>query len=440
MIRSVLPGRREARRLLVGTLLQAIGIGMTLPFLYIYLTGVRHLDATVVGLVVGWMGVLGLLLAPPVGTLIDRFGARRVVLPLVVVDSIGVASYGFVHAPWQAFGAASLAAVGQAAVWPAFNTVLSSVTDAAERQHVFGLNFAILNLGIGAGGIVAGFIADTSHPGSFQVLYLVNAVAMLLPGVVLLTMPSVGRPLATGAAHAERQRAAGGYRTLLADRAFVRFTIFCLVLMSVGYAQIEVGFAAFSITVARVTPRIVAWGLAANTMTIVLAQLFVLRRMQGRSRSRALAHVGAILALSWVILGLGSLARGSGTLLPALGVIACASVFACGETLLSPIMPALTNALAPDELRGRYNAVGSMVWGVTGVVGPVSAAPLIGHGLAGVWLAFVVVGALVASLIALSLRHLLTPEQDGRTDPVPTDSTPPDSAQREPGVERVGVE
>src|SRR5689334_3282806 len=80
MIRNTLPSRPEARRLLVSKLLTCIGQGMTLPFLFVYFTRVRHLDATVVGLVVAWMGVLALVLAGPAGTLIDRFGARRVIL------------------------------------------------------------------------------------------------------------------------------------------------------------------------------------------------------------------------------------------------------------------------------------------------------------------------------------------------------------------------
>jgi hypothetical protein len=49
----------------------------------------------------------------------------------------------------------------------------------------------------------------------------------------------------------------------------------------------------------------------------------------------------------------------------AVAVIAFGALFALGETVLSPISPALVNALATDELRGRYNALASMVWGVS---------------------------------------------------------------------------
>ena len=88
-----------------------------------------------------------------------------------------------------------------------------------------------------------------------------------------------------------------------ASRAFRRYLLFGLLITVSGYAQIEVGFPAFSSLVSGVETRVVAWGLAANTLVIVLAQLFVLRWLEGRSRSRALALVGLIIATAWIILG-----------------------------------------------------------------------------------------------------------------------------------------
>lgn len=128
--------------------------------------------------------------------------------------------------------------------------------------------------------------------------------------------------------------------------------------------------------------------------------------------------------MAWSILAVTGLVDG-GFVLAAAGVVACMVVFSMGETLHSPVMPALTNALAKPELRGRYNAVGSMTWGISGVVGPLTAGPLIGAGLAVVWAALTVGGCLVATGLALGLRRHLTPEQDGRAvtqpilDPLP---------------------
>lgn len=162
-------------------------------------------------------------------------------------------------------------------------------------------------------------------------------------------------------------------------------------------------------------PRVIGWALAGNTLLIVAAQLFVLRWLDGRSRTRALAVVGVIFATSWLILAAAGYAgqRGAAAVAVA-GVVGCAVVFAAGETLLSPVMPALTNALATDELRGRYNALSSVVWGISGVIGPVAAGPLIGAGHPAVWVLFVVGGCLAASALALGLYGRLTPQQDGR--------------------------
>ncbi|MFC0503950.1 MFS transporter [Micromonospora costi] len=418
MLLRALPRRPEARRILVGTVLSAIGRGLTLPFLFIYLTDVRGLTDARAGLVIGWYGAVTLVLSPLGGTLIDRFGARRIVLPCLVVEAAGTGLLSVVHSTTSAFLVMTLVAIGSSAIWSGQNTILASLTDDGERQRVFGLNFALLNLGIGVGGLISGAVVDTSRPVTFQMIYLLDALSYLTPALILLTLPGVGGRIASGPDGA--QRSAGGYLTVLRDRPFRRLVIFGLVLTTCGYAQIEVGFTAYAVRVAEVSPRVVAWALAANTVMIVLAQLVVIRRLEGRSRTAALAAVGAVFATAWLVLGAAGLVGAGNALAAALGVVACSAIFGFGETMLSPVMPALTNALATDELRGRYNAMSSMIFGISGVVGPVTAGPLIGAADGKVWVAAVVGGCLVASLIALSLRRLLDPVQDGRRPTVPT--------------------
>ncbi|MGS2612979.1 MFS transporter [Micromonospora sp. LZ34] len=422
MLRRALPRRPEARRILVGTLLSAIGRGLTLPFLFIYLTDVRGLTDARAGLVIGWYGAVTLALSPIGGTLIDRFGARRVVLPCLVVEALGTGSLALVDSTASAFLVMTVIAIGSSAIWSGQNTILASLTDDGERQRVFGLNFALLNLGIGMGGLTSGAIVDTGRPVTFQLIYLLDAVTYLMPALILLTLPGVGHRLAGRTAG--DKPSTGGYLTVLRDRPFRRLVIFGLVLTTCGYAQIEVGFAAYAVRVVEVSPRVVAWALAGNTVMIVLAQLVMLRRLEGRSRTGALAVVGAVFAAAWLVLGAAGVVGTGNALLAALGVVACSAIFGFGETMLSPVMPALTNALATDELRGRYNAMSSMIFGISGVIGPVTAGPLIGAADGRIWVATVVGGCLVASLVALSLRRLLTPAQDGRLPAVPSAPEP----------------
>lgn len=414
MLRDALPRSREARRILIGTLFSTIGRGLTLPFLFVYLTEVRGLPAGVVGLLVGWMGVVGLALAPLGGTLVDRFGARHVVLPLLAVESIGVGSIAFVHSTVTAFIALTLSALGGAGLWSAQNVILAELTTEDERQKVFGLSFTLVNLGIGIGGMISGAVVSLDRPVTFQAVYIGDAISYLIPFLILMSMSRVGRRPASAAAPVRAAGMRGGYLQVLRDRAFLRFFVFSLVLTTCGYAQIEVGLPAFAIRVAEVSPRVIGWALAGNTLLIVAAQLVVLRWLQGRSRTQALAVTGLFFAVSWLVLAVAGIAGQRGLpALAALAVISCSIIFAMGETLLSPVMPALTNALATDELRGRYNAMGAMVWGLSSVVGPIAAGPLIGAGRSTLWLVLIIGGSLVASVIALSLRSRLTPEQDG---------------------------
>jgi hypothetical protein len=306
---------------------------------------------------------------------------------------------------------------------------------------VFGLSFTLVNLGIGTGGLIAGVLVDVSRPATFQAIYLADAVSSLIPAAILLSMPRVGRRITAATDPTLSESAStlaatrGGYGQVLRDRAFIRFFIFGLALTTFGYAQIEVGFTAFATQVVEVSPTVIGWAFAANTFVIVVAQLFVVRWLDGRSRTHALAVVGLVFATCWIVLaGAGLAGRHGLAWLAVTGVVVSFMIFATGETLLSPVMPTITNALAPDELRGRYNAVGSMVWGVSGIIGPVAAGPLIGGGYATAWVLLVIAGCLVACGLALDLHRRLTPEQDGRAPAaIPGQRVPVSVGSRAPG-------
>jgi MFS family permease len=419
MLRSTLPASSAARRLLVGTLLSSFGRGLTLPFLLVYLTQVRGLNAGTVGLLAGWMGVVSLVLAPLGGTLVDRFGARAVVLPLTLVASLGGVLLAFAGGVVGAFVALTVIAIAFSALWSGQSTIMASLVTEAERQKTFGLQFTLINLGIGAGGLVAGTFVDVHRPHTFLAIYLCDAATNLAPFFILLSLRHAGGRVGTPVAAPTGRASSVGYGAVLRNRTFVRYFIFLLVVTICGYAQIEVGFTAFSVEVADVAPRVLGWAFAGNTTLIVLAQLFVLRWLDGRSRSRALAIAASLFAVSWTVLAVAGLSL-SGTASATLGVVACAVIFGMGETLLSPVMPAITNALASDELRGRYNALGGMVFGIASIIGPVTAGPLIGGGRAAIWIGLVIGGSLLSVALALNLRRHLTAAQDGRTATAPS--------------------
>ncbi|MBS1698596.1 MAG: MFS transporter, partial [Actinobacteria bacterium] len=152
------------RWLLSTVALQTLGRGLTLPFTIIYLHEVRGFDLGVSGALMSVIAVTGLLVTAPGGTLIDRYGARRVLLAGLTAMMAGCALLAFATTPGVAAVALVLIGVNFGVSWPGFNSVIAAIVDGDLRQQYFGVNFALVNLGIGVGGIVGGFFIDVHRP------------------------------------------------------------------------------------------------------------------------------------------------------------------------------------------------------------------------------------------------------------------------------------
>ena len=398
------------RRVILANSLSALGNGFTLPFLVIYLHEVRGLSLVLVGVVVATTAVVGLFAGPVAGALIDSLGARRMLLAALAAATVGSLVLADVHSAWQAFVAAGLMGLAGSTLWSGISALVAFTTPPELRQRAFGVEFQLLNAGIGIGGICGGLLADTGRPSTFVLLYVVDAASYVVCGLVLLSLRGLGRPSAPEPADAEAS-GPGGYREVLGDRTFVRLCGLTFLAAACGYVQLEAGFPAFARGYAEVSTFVIGVAFAVNTLVIVLAQMLVLRYLHGRRRNHVLALVGVIWSAAWLITGAAGLLPGTVTASVLVGF--SLGVFALGETLWQPTSSTLLNELAPPHLRGRYNALGGLMWQSAGVVGPPVAGALLGAGLAVWWVALVVLGMLAYAAGALRIGRILTPAQNG---------------------------
>jgi MFS family permease len=391
--------------LFVGIAFSALGSGLTMPFLYVYLAEVRGIATATVGLLFAWMGLLGFLGSPLGGTLIDRFGPRPVMVVGLTTEALGVASLTVVHNTWHALAVATFLTLGTVGLYPAATAMLTRLVPEGRREKVYGFQFMLMNAGLGVGGVVSALLVDMSDPASFQRIYLVDALSYVAYIGVVLSLPR-----GTGAlSRADADEVAGpqpGWGAVLRDRALLRVVLTSMVVITFGYAQFEAGFAAYTVGVAGIPANALGWAFGANTASIVVAQLFALRLIEGRSRTRMLALCAAIWSVSWAVIALSDAVSGAAAV--------TLVVVGLGETLWAPVAPAIVNDLAAEELRGRYNALQGMTWTVAMIVGPALAGLLIGNGLVHVWVACTVGGTALASVLFLRLRRHLSPLQDGR--------------------------
>lgn len=334
------------RRVLLGNALSAIGSGLTMPLLIVYLGQVRGLGTAVAGMVVAYIAVVSLLLLPVSGIAVDRFGPRPVLMVGLLVEATGVALLTQVHDVPTAFVVATVVSLGGSFVWGPQSALLGRIAGPELRQRVFGIQFMLLNLGIGIGGILAAVVVDVARPDTFTILYVGDAATYLLYVVALLTIPGVG---VGPAPREEGSIAEGGYREVIADRVLLRIAILGLVLLTCGYGSIEIGLPVFITVINGLSVSWVAVAFTVNTITIVVLQLVSLRFMKDRSRSILMATVAALWAASWLIIGVTGLLPQSAAI-----VLICLStfVFALGETLWAPIAPALINTSPPITCAG----------------------------------------------------------------------------------------
>jgi MFS family permease len=181
----------------------------------------------------------------------------------------------------------------------------------------------------------------------------------------------------------------------------------------VGYAQSEAGFTGHARLVGQVSTWTIGYAFAANTASIVLLQLLVLQRIDGRRRTRVILVLSVLWSLSWLMTGISGLFPASAT--AAALIVGGGAVFALSETLLQPTIPAITNDLCPDHMRGRYNAVMGGAFQLAAVTGPVVAGVMLGARLNVEFIATLILGCVAMAFITLAVEHRIPERANGVT-------------------------
>ena len=407
---------REGKFLLSTVAVETLGSGLVLPFGFIYLHEVLGFTIATAGSLLAVPAVVGMAVVGPAGALIDRLGARRIILAGMSAQMLGNIMLAFCTTPLEAALALGLLGAAGGVFWPGFNAMIGAVVPSGIRQRYFGINFTLVNLGIGIGGLLAGSVVDVHRPGTFVAIYLGNALSFLAPLAVLLgPLRHISGKVAVPVSERDGTPIRTSYLDVLRDKAVLPVIALTFVSGFVGYAQMEAGFTAYARLVGEVSPRTIGYAFAANTATIVILQLLVLQRIQGRRRTRVILVLAPLWAMSWLMTGLSGLFPGS---LSAATLVICGSaVFALGETLLQPTIPAITNDLSPDHLRGRYNAVMASAFQVAAITGPVLAGVMLGARFNVEFIGLLILGCAVMALIALAVERRIPDQANGITAP-----------------------
>jgi MFS family permease len=396
-IREVL--NPKSRKMVLGICLNAIGGGMTLSLLLVYLHDMRGFTNTFGGFLLAWGAIVSIIASTPMGALVDRIGPKKVMIVGLILNSAAAFSLAFVTTHLHVILALTAINIAGQAIWPSQSVVLTRVTPEENRSKIFGLNFMLLNLGLGLGGLIGSLIIQEGSLRSFQWMYWIDAATFLIYLGIILSLHGEGLDKYEPKADELEQ---GTYRDLFKIKPLVLLGTGGIILFTFGYGVIQAGVPIFATQFLGLSPKWLGLIFGVNTIAIFTLQPLVMRILERYSKYNALIAIGIIWSASWIFVGVAPALP-----LVASGIALCLSqlVFAIGEMVQAPVIPTLANELAPENIRGRANAFMSLQWSISGVAGPAITGLMLGADRPGLWVVSMFVGSFLAIPLFLAMKR-----------------------------------
>ncbi|MGW8761564.1 MFS transporter [Streptomyces sp. NPDC055815] len=378
------------RRLIASSLATSLGDGIYVPLTMLFIHGLTGLSLTSIGTGLTIAGLSALAFMPTAGTLIDRFGGRRVLIGVLALRAIGFAAYPFADSYPAFLTIALVVAVGMWASAPSQQSLIGDLARGAERDRLLAWDRSLRNAGMGGGSLAAAGMLAWNGTTGFIVAAEVLAAVFAVAAVLVARIPQVR----SATKHRETR---GGYRQVLADRPYLLLTT-ANFLIAFGYTAQAMALPVF-LTRDVAMPDALAGAVFAVNTVLVAALGVPAARLTSRGRRTRTAALGAVtFALSFAAFGaLPRLVHGADALV---AVLAVAVLYTAGELVHSAPSQSLSVQAAPDHLRGRYLSVHQLSWSVCRTVAPM----LLGFLLdTGPWHLWAVLAALVLTGAAVLL-------------------------------------
>jgi MFS family permease len=355
-----LPHLRGAASFVIATLIDTLGTGLFLPFSLLYFNRVVGLPLSTVGLALSLATIITIPMVPLSGMLVDRFGAKRVVVVSQLLQGAGIFGYLVVASVISLVGMALLVAAGQSLFWSAHFALVAQIAAPHERDRWYGLAAATRNSGLGLGGLLAGVLVGANAALGYHFVLIADGLSFFLAAGLLL----LGVHVSSHQGGESMQRSA--YRLVLRDRPFLWLST-ANVVFALCSTLLTIGVPVYVAEALRAPLWVIGTLIALSTVLIATLQTVVVRLLEPSRRTRALILSGLLWG-SWCALLALALVVPQGLRLPTLFVATC--VYALAELIHDPTSNALAAETSPDALRGRYLAIFQLSWSLAAILAP----------------------------------------------------------------------
>lgn len=383
------PSVGRHRRFVTAIAIDAIGSGVFMPIIMLYFLVTTDLSLVQVGAAISLASLLVLPLGPVIGSVVDRIGAKQVLLAGNLLQGAGMLAY-LVSDSFAAVTAWTMVVtVGRTAFYGSYGNIVAAISAPGERETWFGFLGALRNVGFAVGGLLSGVAITVGTRSAYDVVVLGNAASFGVAFVLLLAVPATER-----AAHASEP---GSWGTVLRDRPY-RVLLGVQLAYSTSMMVLNFALPVYATTVLGLPGWVTGAVFTINTVLVGFGQGLAVRAMTGRTRWRILVLANLGFAASYVVLlGASATSVGVGVAVVLVG----SAIYTVGELAGGPVTSALAAEAAPDHLRGRYLSLVQLAWNLASTVTPVAFAWLLDRGATPLWVAML---ALTVVGVALSAR------------------------------------
>jgi MFS family permease len=348
-------------------------------FLALYLTRQLGFSTVQAGTAVAAYGVGEVLAGGLGGDLADRLGRRITIISSMLISSAALIALSQMQHYGAIVGTAFVVGVSSEMYRPASSALVADLVPEGQRVTTFAVLRLASNLGFACGSAAAAFLA--SH--SFQLIFAADAGSSALFALIaVLTIPT-DRPR-----KGQERPGRSAYRTLFKDRSFMLVVLPAVLISFVYYQELlgipfrvrELGFSATDFGLL----------LTFNGALVVLLELPISAVTMRRDPRW-------MLAIGFLLVGIGFALTGSATTMPAL--LGTVAIWSTGEMIGAPVSYAYVADLAPPDLQGRYQGVFGLAWGSGAVSGPAIAGALLPEAAAVFWPLLGVLGLVSAGMV-----------------------------------------
>ena len=326
---------------------------MVLPFLTLWLTEKKGFSTTQAGAALGLYGAGAMLGAYLGGEIVDRVGARRVMVASLVLGGIGWLVLGQLDSHVAILAMILAQSIVAEALRPAASSALAQSAAPGERVRAYALNRMAINLGMTCGPTVGGLLAVHSY----GALFMANGATTIAAAGTLwfLFRGEPSTPVS------DASNAGGAVRSPWRDAPYLAFLGLMTLLVIVVF-QLNSTFTLYMHRDLGRSEAGIGLLLGTNTLLIVLFEMVIVHKLRKVPPTRLLGPGAFLLCAGFALMPFGR----SWTWL-----VVTVVVWTLGEMLALPLVESIVADRADERSRGRYMGLLTMSFGLALMLAPV---------------------------------------------------------------------